>query len=91
MTTLHVVFWLATAISLATAAVNSWQIYRRRQTDAAASAQLRSFADCVAMVAFLSRPESGSPEPLRTACAQLVPPGVTLRVEPGPVLSTRTH
>lgn len=84
-------FWLAMAINLATAAVNGWQIYRRRQTDAAAHAQLKSFADCVAMVAYLARPESGSPEPLRSACASLVPPGVAVMVKPWPGRSTRTH
>lgn len=81
MKTADVVLWIALVLNVGAMWLNVWSIWKRQRLIDQQREQLIEFGKCVALVAFLSRPESGAPENLRAQCAALIPPGVTLHIE----------
>jgi hypothetical protein len=72
---------IALAMNILAVVLNVWSYRLRGRLITQQREQLIEFGKCVAMVAFLSRPESGAPSCIREQCLSLVPKGVRLHIE----------
>ena len=75
--------WVAIVANFAAAAVNLWILRRTLRERLELRAQVRALLPCAALVAFLSREESGAPAPLRKACADVLPADATIVITRG--------